>query len=210
MISTAGLSLFLRQTIGAFHSTGAVCPSSPFLARAMVAPLRERAGGRRLRVLEAGPGTGVFSRQILAHLRRGDELDMVELNPRFAQWLREWTDGLDKRGPEARVHEQDILRFQSDARYDAVICGLPFNNFSPALVDSIFQRFADLTRPGADIVFFQYLGIRRLKGAFVGREERERLREVGRVIDGWIAKHGRGVERVWLNVPPAGAFRLKK
>jgi len=206
----SGIGLFLRQAVGAFYSTGAVCPSSGFLARAMVRPLERRAGAAPLRVLEAGPGTGVFSRRIAQRLQERDRLDLVELNPRFAQWMREWAERLPSEGPRAQVFHEDILRFEPEAPYDFVVSGLPLNNFPPALADDLLGKLVELGRPGAFITFFQYLGLRRMKSAFAKRERRQTLQRLGAVIDGWIERHGVGVERVWLNVPPAGVYCLQK
>src|SRR5437764_7592893 len=70
-----------------FRTTGAVLPSSPFLAKALVAPL---AGSRPpAYILEVGPGTGAVTKAIVRRMRPGDRLDAVELNPQFAERLRQ-------------------------------------------------------------------------------------------------------------------------
>src|SRR5437764_12747057 len=68
-----------------FRTTGALMPSSRFLARALAAPLgHARPPGR---ILEVGPGTGSVTREILRRLIPGDQLDAVELNSRFIERL---------------------------------------------------------------------------------------------------------------------------
>src|SRR4051812_43346086 len=80
---------FLRESRRHFRTTGALLPSSRFLARALVAPLVARpAIVPPRRVLEVGPGTGSVTRAILRYLRPDDRLDAVELNRRFVDRLQ--------------------------------------------------------------------------------------------------------------------------
>ena len=60
---------FFKQFRETFTTTGAVAPSSRFLARAMTAPLARRDGP--VRVLEIGPGTGAVTGKIVRLLRPG-------------------------------------------------------------------------------------------------------------------------------------------
>ncbi|HEX5272344.1 MAG TPA: SAM-dependent methyltransferase, partial [Gemmataceae bacterium] len=81
---------FLRECRRQFRSTGAVLPSTRFLARALVSELRKaREPGR---ILEVGPGTGSVTKEILRHLKAADRLDLVEINPRFLTLLQERFD----------------------------------------------------------------------------------------------------------------------
>src|SRR5438105_14388325 len=76
---------FLRESRRHFRDTGALLPSSRFLARALAAPL---AGQRPpCRILQVGPGTGSVTRAILRRLQPGDQLDCVELNDHFVERL---------------------------------------------------------------------------------------------------------------------------
>src|SRR3712207_2100544 len=54
---------FLRQFRRQFETTGAVAPSSRFLAAAMTGPLSRRT--KPARILEVGPGTGAVTRKIV-------------------------------------------------------------------------------------------------------------------------------------------------
>jgi len=108
--------LFLKEFRRTFHTTGAILPSSPGLARALarfvpaadavaaatcesssatgvVAPITsgesasaEPASPRR--ILEVGPGTGAVTSQIIASMGATDQLDMVELNDQFVAHLQ--------------------------------------------------------------------------------------------------------------------------
>src|SRR6185312_11129733 len=68
---------FFRECRRHFHTTGAILPSSRFLARALVRPMR---GPRPpWRILEVGPGTGSVTREIARRMLPGDRLDAVEI-----------------------------------------------------------------------------------------------------------------------------------
>ncbi|MFP6764474.1 MAG: hypothetical protein VB858_12680, partial [Planctomycetaceae bacterium] len=69
---------FFRQFRQRFETTGAIAPSSRYLARAMVGPLSQRGHAEPVRILEIGPGTGAVTRTLITHMRDGDHLDLVE------------------------------------------------------------------------------------------------------------------------------------
>ncbi len=69
--------------------TGAIAPSSSFLVREMIQgmlALKSKAQ-QPLRILELGPGTGVITKAIIAHMSPDDHLDVVELDPKFYQHI---------------------------------------------------------------------------------------------------------------------------
>src|SRR5204863_3895446 len=82
--------LFWREFRSTFHTTGAVAPSGRWLARSLARHVRAgRQSGPGRRVLEVGPGTGAVTAHIVAALAPADQLDLCELNDRFAERLRE-------------------------------------------------------------------------------------------------------------------------
>src|SRR6266568_3044798 len=72
----ADCGAFFRAFRRNFHTTGAILPSSRFLARAMVSDLKGPRGPAR--ILEVGPGTGAVTREIVRLLQDEDRLDAVE------------------------------------------------------------------------------------------------------------------------------------
>src|SRR5262245_40314490 len=90
---------FFRQCRRHFRSTGAILPSTRFLARALVSELRKPRGPAR--ILEVGPGTGSVTREVLRRLSPGDRLDLVEINGQFVDLLRQRFD-----------HETDFRRYR--------------------------------------------------------------------------------------------------
>lgn len=202
---------FLREAIRDFRTTGAVMPSSPLLARAMTRSLAAARSPRR--ILEVGPGTGPFTREILRHLRSGDVYDIVEINPAFCEQLeRTMLAQYRARLTGARValHRSPIEDASVEGNYDFVVCGLPFNNFPPTLVRSIFRRIFALMRTGGELAYFEYAGVRAIKAPLVGSEGRRRIRG-HRIISRRHARdHALTRELVIGNVPPAMAVRIVK
>lgn len=205
----ASLGTFLREVRSTFHTTGALFPSSPALARAMVQALRGMPSPRR--VLEIGPGTGAVTDAILQVLDDQDSLDLVEINETFADHLRD-RFRRDSQWAQATVpwtlHVGDLLDIDLDPGFDAIISGVPMNNFSPELVRSLIDRTLALGRPGGYYGFFEYYAIRSVKKCFVGPSERNRLQGVGDVMHEYLAKHETSRDVVYANIPPAVAHHL--
>ncbi len=64
---------FFREFRQRFKTTGAIAPSSRFLASAMTGPMKKvlrRADAPPQRILEIGPGTGAVTRSIVKLLRQ--------------------------------------------------------------------------------------------------------------------------------------------
>jgi phospholipid N-methyltransferase len=201
---------FFRQFRRHFQATGAILPSSRFLARALVKPLRSPRGP--CRILEVGPGTGSVTREIARRLLPGDRLDAVEINGHFVRLLerrlqtdkilRPWRDQI------YLIHSavQDLL---GDSVYDFIVSGLPLNNFAVGLVREVFATYTRLLKPGGMLSYYEYTLVRELKTPFVGRRERRRLFRVGRVMRGYIRNYQVRRERIFINVPPATVRHLR-
>jgi phospholipid N-methyltransferase len=196
---------FFRQFRQQFYTTGSILPSSRALARALTRPMRRRDGPRY--ILEAGPGTGAVTREIVRSLRPDDRLDIVEINPTFVDLIRRRFD----EEPELRRHQHQtrlihlpIQEVDGDASYDFLISGIPLANFAAPLVEEIFQSYRRLLRPEGTLSYFEYLALRDLKQAVVPAE-RERLRALAVVLEEKIRRFQTAAEVVMFNVPPAVA-----
>jgi phosphatidylethanolamine/phosphatidyl-N-methylethanolamine N-methyltransferase len=195
---------FLKESRRHFRATGALLPSSRFLARTLAAPLS--AARPPCRILEVGPGTGAVTRAIARRMIPGDQLDAVELNPRFVERLRLillHDPVLIARRPQIRVIQGPVQELEGEAVYDHIISGLPLNNFPVTLVRDIFKAYSRLLKPGGVLTYFEYVLIRQLKTPFVGRRERRRLYRVGRVVSEYIRAYQVRRKQVLMNVPPA-------
>ena len=202
---------FVKQFRERFHTTGAVLPSSRFLARAMTQPLRERTAPKR--VLEVGPGTGAVTRYIAPQIGPEDCFDLVEINDRFAGLLRERFATDPRYQPAAsrsQIHVCPLQEFRSEAPYDAIISGLPFNNFSAQLVGELVDACFNLLAPGGTFTFFEYMYIRPFKRAVLRGAEQARLTEIEHLLQGRFRDHRFRRNWVFVNVPPAWVQHLQK
>lgn len=140
---------FFRECRRHFRTTGSILPSSRFLARALVTPLKApRDSGR---ILEVGPGTGSVTRAILRYLRPGDHLDAVEINYQFVRHLRarlekDWSNRTACR--QVRIIHSAVEHLPGEGVYDFIISGLPLNNFPVSTVRDIFRAYSRLLKPG--------------------------------------------------------------
>jgi phospholipid N-methyltransferase len=195
---------FWRESRRHFRTTGALLPSSRFLARALTSPLA--AFRPPCRILEVGPGTGSVTRVVLRHLSPGDQLDCVELNEHFVERLRLCLRH-DRRfialSHQVRVIHSPVEELPGEAQYDYIISGLPLNNFPVSLVRDIFKAYSRLLKPGGVLSYFEYVLIRQLKTPFVNRRERRRLYRVGRLVSRYIRSYQVQRQQVLMNVPPA-------
>lgn len=206
----ANYRLFWQEFRRTFESTGAIAPSSRGLCRALA---RYVAGtGQPRRILEVGPGTGVVTDAIIFQMGPRDTLDVVELNERFVAALRQrliddpnWQRSADR----IRIHHLPIEQLEVAEPFDAIVSGLPFNNFPVTLVQSILEHLEKLAAPGATLSFFEYVAIRRIKGVVCKKPERDRLNGIGRVLDDAFARRQFRQECVMANVPPAWVHHLR-
>ena len=202
---------FLRQFRERFETTGAVAPSSRFLARAMTVPMARRE--RPIRVLEVGPGTGAVTQQIVRLLKPDDRFDLVELNDTFAALLRHKFEHDAKYRAVAErsaVHVCPIQEFAAAEPYDIIISGLPLNNFPADLVRSIFETFFRLLARGGTLSYFEYMYVRPLRRMVARSTEKKRLTELDRIANEYLAKHRFHCSWVFVNVPPAWVQHLRK
>jgi phospholipid N-methyltransferase len=195
---------FWRVTRRNFRTTGALLPSSRFLARALAAPLL---GPRPpCRILEVGPGTGSVTREILRRLVPGDCLDAVELNEHFVHRLR-LSFQFDRRfvpfHDQVRVIHCPVQELPGEGVYDFIVSGLPLNNFPVGLVRDVFKAYDRLLKPGGILSYFEYVLIRQLKTPFVNRVERRRLYRIGKLVGRYIRTYQVRRQQVLMNVPPA-------
>jgi phospholipid N-methyltransferase len=179
---------FLRAWVRAPMSVGALTPSGPALARLMTSHVNRHHGP----VIELGPGTGVFTRALLARGLPTHQLALVEADPVFARALTE-------RYPDARVLSMDAAQLGhtqplfGDRRASAVISGLPLLSMPAAqvmaIVRGVFER-----QLCADGAFYQFTYGPRcpLPRGLLERLDLEAVR-VGNVL---------------LNLPPATVYRI--
>ena len=211
----ADYRVFWREFRQAYHTTGAVLPSGRALCRALSHYVRNgeaAAAGVPRRILEVGPGTGAVSVQIARDMRPGDRLTLVERNEQFVEHLRQQLatspafDGVRDRIDLLHCSVEDIAEHEP---YDLIVSGLPLNNFSVELVDSLVSKLKRLLAPDGVLSFFEYVAIRRAKAIVSLRADRVRLSGIERILSELLGENEVRRDLVLANVPPAWVHHVR-
>ena len=136
--------------------------------------------GKR-RVLEVGPGTGPFTKKLLKDLRAGDHLDVVEMNELFCESLEK-----NILAPFRRSHSKIHVELH------------------------IFKDLMELLVDGGELVYFEYAGVRVIKGTLVGSKGKKQLKEIRGIRRELFKAHDGRQQLVMANLPPALTVRLRK
>ena len=115
-----------------------------------------------------------------------------------------------ERHPSVAVHLHcaPIEDAPVEGPYDLIVCGLPFNNFPPKLMRSIFRRMFELLKPEGELVYFEYAGVRAMKAPVLDRAGRARMRRIDAIGKSLRRQHDGRSELVLANFPPAFAYHL--
>jgi phosphatidylethanolamine/phosphatidyl-N-methylethanolamine N-methyltransferase len=147
-MTTRDVMSFLRAWASDPSQVGSITPSGAALAELISREISAHSGP----VIELGPGTGVFTRALLARGVKQEDLTLVECRSDFVELLRQ-------RFPEARVLSIDAARLRryglfENASVGAVVSGLPLLNMSPSKIIGVLTgAFGYMRRGGA---FYQF------------------------------------------------------
>jgi phospholipid N-methyltransferase len=149
-------------------------------------------------IVEFGPGTGAFTREILARKSAAAILIAVEINPDFANILR-------RRFPEVRLFQESveslpaILQSQGIEAVDCIISGLPWAVFSDELQDRLLDVTCSALMPGGRFATFAYVqGLLLPAARRFATKLRQRFSQVSQS------------PVVWWNLPPAVVYRCRR
>jgi phospholipid N-methyltransferase len=145
---------FLRSFLRDWRAVGSVTPSSRFLVRAM---LDEVDFGRARRLVEYGPGTGVFTAEALRRLAPDGQLLALDTEPSFVEALR-------RRLPDRRLvavpgSAASLGRHVAALGWDgadAILSGIPYTTMPPAVRAAILRASAAALAPGGLFLAYQY------------------------------------------------------
>jgi phosphatidylethanolamine/phosphatidyl-N-methylethanolamine N-methyltransferase len=205
---------FIKQSLKAFHTTGAIAPSSSFAAKAMVRSLPRRCEDipDNFKVLEVGAGTGPFSAVVASRMNGRGHFDIYEINPKFMDHLKARIDRehcFQAMRSRIQLHLGNVLDHHKPHTYDAILSGLPFNNFTPEEVRTFFEHFRKLAKPGGTLSFFEYVGVRPLQKPFVSKQRRTRVAQIAEVVDEFARAYQYDQDIVLVNMPPARIRHLR-
>jgi phospholipid N-methyltransferase len=191
---------FATEVIVNYKTTGAVAPSSRYLARAMLQPLVLNPG---CVVVELGPGTGVMTRALLEALPADSTLLAFEISERFYRFLKEkFPDKrlvLLKTGAE---HVQEELRKRGFERVDAIVSSLALGFFPDAERRRLLESLVSVMDQHGILTQYQYVqGMEMQNGKLRRFSIRPLLQDYFDTVR---------CKTVWRNIPPAFVFACRK
>ena len=150
---------FLRGFLRAPRTVGSIAPSSRWLVQAML----DTSSVEQAQVIaEFGPGTGVFTDEIIRRMRPDARLLVFEVEPQFVANLRERVN--DPRvvivADSAATLAEQLERLHLPA-VDCVVSGLPFTSLPRPVTHAILETTRAALRPGGVFVTYQYTPVLR-------------------------------------------------
>jgi len=143
--------IFIGQSIKSFIKIGAFLPSSKRLAKKMVKDMKSTV------ILELGPGTGVFTIEILKKLPKNGKLISIESNESFIKYLK------DKIKDERLIlcngnalMLKDFLKENGIDKVSYIVSGLPLGHFSKDLKAGILKEIFNCLENDGVFVQFEY------------------------------------------------------
>jgi phosphatidylethanolamine/phosphatidyl-N-methylethanolamine N-methyltransferase len=182
--------LFLKQFLTTPFGVGSITPSSKKMGQLMVASLDLEPGDV---VVELGPGTGVFTRELLAQGVAPDKLILVEFNADFAAHLRDEFPGVHVEQGDASALPA-LLHRLGHIKVKRIVSGIPMRSVKPLQRIAITKAIAESLEVGGVVVQFTYVKLPPLSKAAA---------KAGGLL-------GRQTARALNNVPPAFVWRYVK
>lgn len=180
-------AVFLRSFLRDWRTIGSVTPSSQYLVRAM---LDQIDFGRAKRIVEYGPGTGVFTTAIVRRLAPDAQFLTLDTEAHFIDALRERLPDprlIPVRGSAAQIERHVAALGWHGA--DVIVSGIPYTAMPAALRTAILRASARALAPGGLFTAYQYSPyIRPTLGQLFGRVETR-----------WVPR----------NIPPAFFFACR-
>ena len=181
---------FLKQYLRNPFGTGGVAPSGRQLAKLMVSKLAPQPSEI---VVELGPGTGAFTRELLAQGVEPANLILVEFNKEFVKFLkREFPNLRIVEGPAQDLPQ--LLKALGQASVKKIISGIPLRSMKPAECRQIAMAVAAVLEPGGIFVQFSYF----------------KASPVPKAVAAEVGLNGQCVGGVLNNVPPAFVWQYTK
>jgi phospholipid N-methyltransferase len=183
------LAAFLRAWARDPLGIAAVAPSSPSLARLITAEITPDMAP----VIELGPGTGVFTKALLARGLRQSDLVLIEYEADFANLLA-------ARFPEAKVLRGDAARMRRHRSLlngklaGATISGLPVLNMNARQQLMIMRGCFELMRPGGRFFQFTYSPVCPIRRPVLER----------------LGLGARRLSSTLRNLPPAAVYEISR
>lgn len=193
---TTGTWHFMKQFCRAPRTIGAIAPSSRMLANRMLQPINF---AKAKVIVEYGPGSGAFTRQVLNHINLDRTIFFgLELNEQMNRLA-------STQVPEITIYQDSAAEIRKYLKQygvkhaDAIISGLPWASFPEGLQDEILgETVAGLPRGGIFSTFAYLHGLVLPSGIRFRKKLEQHFSEVSTS------------PVVWGNMPPALVYWCKK
>ncbi|AIK36087.1 MULTISPECIES: class I SAM-dependent methyltransferase [Bacillus] len=183
------LITFLTEFVKHPKNTGAIAPSSNILAKKMVGAINFEEAKY---ILELGPGTGSFTREIIKRKKEHTIFILIEINEVFFKKLQKQF----KDDPNVLVihgSAENIKKYIKELqieKVDYVLSGLPFTSLPTEVSSRILSSVMESLSEDGEFITFQYSLARK---AFI----QTFFQEIS-------------LKKVWLNLPPAHVLSCRK
>jgi phosphatidylethanolamine/phosphatidyl-N-methylethanolamine N-methyltransferase len=182
--------LFWRRYLHRPLGIGALAPSGPSLAKAMIETL---APGDKDVIVEIGPGTGPFTRALLDAGIEPSRLILVEFDPEFVRHLRQRFAGVTVVQGDASQLPQ-LLKEHGHDTVPRILSGLPLRSMPNGVRSAITRAMAISLAMQGSLVQFSYFVAPPLAEAEVKA----------------CGLTGRRARAVMANIPPAFVWHYRK
>ncbi|MEN1938625.1 rRNA adenine N-6-methyltransferase family protein [Paenibacillus sp. 102] len=183
------LITFLTEFVKHPKNTGAIAPSSNRLAKKMVGAINFEEAKY---ILELGPGTGSFTKEIIKRKKEYTIFILIEINEVFFKKLQKQF----KDDPNILVihgSAENIKKYIKELqieKVDYVLSGLPFTSLPRDVSSRILSSVMESLSEDGEFITFQYS---LAKKAFI----QNFFQEIS-------------LKKVWLNLPPAHILSCRK
>lgn len=148
---------FLMQYITHPRSTGAILPSSKKLSKKMIEEVNFSKCKCKC-IVELGPGTGVFTEELLKRKKEDTKIILIENNETFYNILK------DKYGNIKNVHIINdsaekidyYIRKHNVINVDYILSGLPFASLPREVSETILDKSKNVLGNKGEFITFQY------------------------------------------------------
>lgn len=146
---------FLFEFLKHPRQIGSIAPSGKKLAKKMIDPIDFQSA--RV-IVEYGPGTGSFTRELVARRKADTTLILIEQNEHFCQALKDTFSGEPNlhilNGTAANVNA--YLKAYGLQSVDYIVSGLPFTSLPTYISDSILTATNQALGRDGKFITFQY------------------------------------------------------
>ncbi len=150
----AALRQFIHQFIHHHKEVGSIIPSSKFLAKKMTETIDFE---KPVTIVELGPGTGIFTFELLKKMNTQSKLILIESNAFFYQHLEnEIKDPRVVFVSGSAEHLKILLDQSNFYEVDFVISSLPLTNFSRRIKNKILTQIHSSLNCNGKFIQFQY------------------------------------------------------